>query len=205
MDINLLLKGFAVGIVMAVPIGPVGLLCTQRTLVRGRMHGLVSGFGAATGDAIYGTLAVFGLTIVSDFLVEQHLWFRLFGGIFLCLLGIKAFTVKRIKEGPLAEKLCHFNNYGSTLLITLSNPMAFLVSASVFAGLGIAGSGRRWSEAGQLVAGVFLGSMFWWILLSVSVGAFHRKVGESTLVLLARIFGGILTTLGIIITISAIV
>ena len=205
MEIDMLLKGFTVGVVMAVPLGPVGLLCTQRILTSGRMHGLVSGLGAATGDAICGAVAAFGLTIVSDFLVEQHLWLRLFGGIFLCLLGLKAFLVKRAKKGPLTEKLCHLNNYGSTLLITLSNPMAFLVSATMFAGLGTVGSDTQFGDASQLVAGVFLGSMFWWVLLSVLVGALHKNVADRTLVLLARIFGGIITTIGTIVIISTVV
>jgi len=202
MDINLLLKGFGVGLVVAIPIGPVGLLCTQRILANGRMHGLVSGLGAATADAIYASVAAFGLTLVSDFLVANRLWFRLFAGIFFCLLGIRTFLVKQAKKGPLAERLCHFNNYFSALLIALSNPMSILVSAGVFAGLGIVGSATRLSTAGQLVAGVFLGSMFWWILLSASVGIFHKRLDDNTLVLLTHIFGSILAILGAVVIIS---
>jgi len=205
MDINLLLKGFGVGLVVAIPIGPVGLLITQRILANGRIHGLVSGFGAATGDAIYASVAALGLTLVSDFLVANRLWFRLFAGIFFCLLGVRTFLVKKAKKGHLTEKLCHFNNYFSALLISLSNPMSILVSAGVFAGLNIVGSATRLSTAGQLVAGVFLGSMFWWILLSASVGVFHKRLSDGTLVLLTRIFGSILVTLGIAVIISTIV
>jgi threonine/homoserine/homoserine lactone efflux protein len=205
MDINLLLKGFTVGFVVAIPIGPVGLLCTQRTLASGRMHGLVSGFGAATADVICASIAVFGLTIVSDFLVEQQLWFRLFGGIFLCLIGIRIFRSKRAKPGPLAEKLCHFNNYVSTLLIALSNPMSILVLAAMFAALGLVGAGARWSTAIVPVGGVFLGSMFWWITLSIFVGMLHKRIGDNTLGSLARIFGGIITAFGIVVIIIAVI
>jgi threonine/homoserine/homoserine lactone efflux protein len=205
MAINLLLKGFGVGLVVAIPIGPVGLLCTQRILTSGRMHGLVSGLGAATADVIYSSIVAFGLTIVSDFLVESQMWFRLFAGIFFCLLGVRTFLVKQAKKGPLAERLCHFNNYISTLLLTLSNPMSILFFAGVFAGLGVVGSATRLSTAGQLVAGVFLGSMFWWILLSASVGVFHKKVGDDTLLLFTRIFGSILVILGIAVIISTLI
>jgi threonine/homoserine/homoserine lactone efflux protein len=204
MDINLLFKGVAVGLVVAVPIGPIGLLCTQRILASGRMHGLVSGLGAATADAIFASLSAFGLTLVSGFMVQQNTWFRLFGGIFLCLLGIRVFLVKRTKGGPLAEKLCHFNNYVSTLLISLSNLMSFLVIAGLFAGLGITGLGTKWGSSVLPVVGVFLGSMFWWTTLSVSVGVFHKKVADNTLVLLARILGGILTVFGIVVIIITI-
>jgi threonine/homoserine/homoserine lactone efflux protein len=203
MDINLLMKGFAVGFVMAIPVGPVGLLCTQRTLSHGRMHGLISGLGAATSDVIYASLAAFGLTVISNFMIAQQMWFRLFGGSFLFLLGIRIFLAKPAKTGSLAEKLCHFNNYTSTLLITLSNPMSILVSAGMFAGLGLVGLGADWGKAIQVVGGVFLGSMFWWIALSAFVGIFHKKAGDNTIVLLARIFGSIITSLGIIIIIIA--
>jgi threonine/homoserine/homoserine lactone efflux protein len=205
MDVTLLSKGFAVGFIVAIPVGPVGLLCTQRTLSHGRMHGLISGLGAATADVIYASLAAFGLTIVSNFLVAQRLWFRLFGGSFLCLLGIRIFLSKPAPTGSLAEKLRHFSNYTSTLLITLSNPMSILVSAGLFAGLGLAGLGADWGKAIQLVGGVFLGSMFWWITLSAFVGIFHKQVGDSTIALLARIFGSIIASFGIIVIIIAVV
>jgi len=205
MDINLLVKGFTVGFVVAIPLGPVGLLCTQRTLVSGRMHGLVSGLGAATSDVIYASVAVFGLTMVSNFLIEQQMWFRLFGGILICLLGLRVFMAKRAKTGPFAEKLSHFNNYISTLLLTLSNPMSILVSGAMFAGLGLFGSGAQGGRALLAIGGVFLGSMFWWVTLSTTVGAFHRKVDNGTMVLLSRIFGGILTAIGIAVIIIAIV
>lgn len=205
MDINLLFKGFIAGIVVTVPIGPVGLLCTHRILASGRMHGLISGLGAATADVIYSWVVALGLTIVSDFLVKEQMWFRLFSGIFLCLLGVKAFLTRRAKTGALADKLCHFNNFSSTLLLTLANPMSILVFAGIFAGLGIVGSGSSWGNAIPLVAGVFLGSMFWCVLLSVCVGVFHKRITDKTLVLIARIFGGILTTIGIVVIIIAII
>jgi threonine/homoserine/homoserine lactone efflux protein len=205
MDINLLLKGLAVGLVVAVPLGPVGLLCTQRVLANGRMHGLVSGLGAATADAIYACISAFGLTLVSGFMVQQSMWFRLFAGFFICLLGIRIFLVKRTKGGPLAEKLCHFNNYVSTLLISLSNPMSFLVIAGLFAGLGITGLGAKRGDSVLPVAGVFLGSMFWWITLSIFVGMLHKRLGDNTLGSLARIFGGIIITIGIAIIIITVI
>jgi threonine/homoserine/homoserine lactone efflux protein len=204
MDINLLLKGFGVGLVVAIPIGPVGLLCTQRILANGRTHGLVSGLGAATADAIYASIAAFGLTLVSDFLVENQMWFRLFAGIFFCLLGIRTFLVKQVKKGPLVERFCHFNNYFSALLISLSNPTSILVSAGVFAELSVIGSATRLNTAGQLVAGVFLGSMFWWITLSIFVGMLHKRLGDNTPGSLARIFGGIITTIGVFVIIITI-
>lgn len=73
MDISFFIKGLIIGIVIAVPVGPVGVLCMHRTLAEGKIHGLISGLGAATADAIYGFIAAFGLTFVSDFLVGQQI------------------------------------------------------------------------------------------------------------------------------------
>ena len=205
MDINLILKGFVAGLAVAIPIGPVGLLATQRILANGRTHGLVCGLGSATAEVIYSSIVAFGLTIISDFLVESQMWFRLFTGIFLCLLGARAFLTKLAKTGALAHKLCHFNNYSSALLLTLSNPISILVFTGVFAGFGVVGSDSAWGDAILLVAGVFLGSMFWWGLLSVFVGVFHKKVGDKTRILTYRVFGGILAAIGLAVIISAIV
>lgn len=205
MDIILFFKGLAVGIVMAVPIGPVAFLCAQRTLTGGRISGLVSGLGAAGADAMCAAVAAFGLTFISDFMVAQQMWFRIFGGVFLCLMGARALLSKKIRTGVLAEKLSHFNNFGSTLLLTLSNPVTILLFAAIFAGLGLMGMSADYDSGALLVAGVFTGSMFWWILLSVSVGMLYKKLGDSTLLLLGRVFGAILTGLGALVIISAIV
>ena len=81
------IKGFIIGISIAAPVGPIGILCIQRTLTGGKIYGLITGLGAATADAVYGSMAAFGLTFISNFLVQQQYWFRLLGGIFLCYLG----------------------------------------------------------------------------------------------------------------------
>ena len=82
MDISFLLKGLAIGFSIAAPVGPIGILCIHRTLAKGRVSGLVSGLGAATADAIYGCIAGFGLTFISNFLVSKQVWLRLIGGAY---------------------------------------------------------------------------------------------------------------------------
>jgi threonine/homoserine/homoserine lactone efflux protein len=202
-----LIKGFAVGFIVAIPIGPVGLLCTQRVLTSGRMNGFISGLGAATSDIIYSIIAALGLTIISDFLVAQQTWFRIFAGVFLCLLGIKAFLTKQIpisRQTWNVERLRHFSNYFSTLFLALSNPVTILITAGLFAGMGITGYGLSRVSVVWLVTGVFLGSMFWWITLSLSVGIFHKRLDDNTLVKLTHIFGGFLAVVGVIIIIFSV-
>jgi len=94
MNLSFLLRGMIIGFFIAAPVGPIGVLCIRRTLAEGRLAGLVSGLGAATADAIYGSVAGFGLTLISSILVSQQAWLRLLGGIFLCYLGCKTFLTK---------------------------------------------------------------------------------------------------------------
>ena len=89
MDSSLFLRGLILGFAIAAPVGPIGLLCIQRTLNNGRVTGLVSGLGAATADAIYGAIAAFGLSLLTAFLVQQQMWLGLAGGLFLCYLGVR--------------------------------------------------------------------------------------------------------------------
>ena len=98
MEIGLFIKGLIIGISIAAPVGPIGVLCIQRTLAGGTLYGISTGFGAATADAIYGLIAAFGLTFISHFLVEQQNWFRFLGGIFLCYLGVRAFLSRPVNQ-----------------------------------------------------------------------------------------------------------
>src|SRR6266705_7021820 len=94
MDQSFLLRGVAIGLSIAAPVGPIGVLCIRRTLAEGRPCGFASGLGAATADAVYGCVAGFGLTAVSSLLVSQQSWLRLIGGLFLCYLGVKSFFAR---------------------------------------------------------------------------------------------------------------
>ena len=85
------LRGLIMGISIAAPVGPIGVLCIRRTLAQGKLAGFISGLGAATADAIYGIIAGFGITFISGFLIAQARWLSLVGGLFLCFLGIRTF------------------------------------------------------------------------------------------------------------------
>ena len=87
----ILLKGIFIGFAMAVPVGPIGIMCIRKTLTEGKLRGLIIGLGAATADFLYGCVAAFGITFISDTLVSQRIWIRLVGGVLLLYLGIKTF------------------------------------------------------------------------------------------------------------------
>ncbi len=135
MELSLFLKGLLIGFSIAAPVGPIGVLCIRRTLASGRTIGLLSGLGAATADALYGSLAAFGLTAISGFLVRQQGLLRLLGGAFLCYLGLRAILTRPANAASLNSPASHVNAYSSTFFLTLTNPLTILSFAAIFAGL----------------------------------------------------------------------
>jgi threonine/homoserine/homoserine lactone efflux protein len=174
--LSFFLKGFALGLSIAAPVGPIGVLCIRRSLAYGMLAGFTTGLGAATADAAYGCVAAFGLTAISSFLVGGRLWIGLLGGVFLCYLGIRTLLSKPARDAQQElPPLGLVAGYGSTVLLTLSNPMTILSFIAVFAGFGLAAS-PDYSTASALVAGVFAGSGFWWLLLSTASAAFRSRL-----------------------------
>jgi len=186
------LKGLLIGFSIAAPVGPIGLLCIQRTIAYGRKSGLVTGLGAATADGLYGAVAAFGLTAISSFLVGQQFWFRLVGGIFLLYLGTKAFLSRPAGKAATSSEESLFSAYGSTVFLTITNPMTILSFAAVFAGLGLANSSGGSASPTLMIVGVVLGSTLWWFALSAGVSLFRSKFNTDSLRIVDRISGAIL-------------
>src|SRR5436190_20582484 len=133
----LFLKGFLIGMIIAVPVGPIGLLCVNRTLSKGPLYGLISGLGVATADAVSGSIVVLGLTLVSSFLIAEQLWLRLVGGIFLCYLGFKIFATEPSLRAMRDKEKSLLGAYLSTFLLTFSNPLTLLSFVAIYAGWGV--------------------------------------------------------------------
>jgi threonine/homoserine/homoserine lactone efflux protein len=197
-NVLFLIKGLLIGLSIAAPVGPIGVLCIRRTLERGLFSGLVSGLGAATADAFYGAVAGFGLAFVSNFLIRQQLWLRLIGGVFLIGLGIKIFLSKPSQDNESAEQNAAFGDYASTFFLTLTNPTTILSFAAIFAGLGLGSTNGSYLSASVLVIGVFSGSALWWLILSGGVNALRRRLNEEALVWVNRVSASIIFAFGLI-------
>jgi threonine/homoserine/homoserine lactone efflux protein len=192
MDKTFFLKGLIIGFVIAAPVGPIGVLCARRTLIFGRRAGFFSGMGAATADAIYGFVAAFGLTLVSDFLIGHNVFLRIVGGSLLCGLGVRALVTTPALKHDYPKSLKKFAGmYTSTFFLTLTNPMTIFSFAAVFAGFGLAGVKGSVLSAGVLILGVFLGSALWWLLL-VGIFSIFRKRFHSHQLLWVNLFSGVI-------------
>jgi threonine/homoserine/homoserine lactone efflux protein len=197
-DLQTLLSGIVIGFSIAAPVGPIGVLCIRRTLADGRLHGLVSGLGAATADAVYGCIAAFGLAFLSDLLVQQQTWLRVVGGAFLCFLGVRTILAKPPEKKQEGRKLGLASSYGSTFLLTLTNPVTIISFAAVFASLGLGSTARDYGSAGLLVLAVFAGSATWWLILSGSVSFLRTKVTPKVLLWINRVSGAITLAFGVV-------
>lgn len=196
MESALFFKGFIIGFSIAAPVGPIGILCIQRTLAGGSVQGLVTGLGAATADAIYGFIAAFGLTFISNFLVEHSDGFRLIGGLFLCYLGIRAFLSKPQNQTFSVASRSTLSSYGTTFFLTLTNPMTILFFAGVFAGLGMVSESIQYASAGLMVIGVFIGSGAWWLILSGTTTILRNRMNARKLAWVNRISGFVILAFG---------
>jgi threonine/homoserine/homoserine lactone efflux protein len=179
MEASFFIKGFLIGFSVAAPVGQIGALCIKRTLTEGRAFGFASGLGAATADMFYGMVAAFGITFIADTLTSPLVQFltRCIGGLFICYLGIKT-----IRSTPPEDKLVLnenknlFSGYISTFLLTITNPVTILLYTGIFAGLRIGVVSGDYLSATIMVAGVFLGSTAWWIILVTFVGFVRTRL-----------------------------
>ncbi|MBI3255949.1 MAG: LysE family translocator [Candidatus Andersenbacteria bacterium] len=203
--IEFFLKGIVIGLAIAAPVGPIGILCIRRTLAYGRPSGFVSGLGAATADFIYGTIAAFGLTFISDFLLRENAWLRLIGGIFLLYLGIKTFQEKLGDEATVESSendISLLADYSSTFVLTLTNPATVFSFLAIFAAFGVASAKTNYSLATLLAIGVLIGSAIWWLCLSGITGLLKDRLKAGGLNAVNKISGGVIAAFGVIALVS---
>ena len=197
MELTIFLKGIMIGFAMAVPIGPIGIMCIRKTLTEGRLRGLVIGLGAATADMLYGCVAAFGLTIISNTLVSQKIWIRLVGGALLLFLGVRTFrALPADPKIPIKSSSGILRSYLTTVFLTLTNPMTVFAFIAIFAALGL-GTGLSYLSAAALVVGVFIGSGLWFFLLSSGVTLFRKKLDLAGLQWVNKIAGILIIISGV--------
>lgn len=198
MDMDVLVRGFATGFAIAIPIGPIGALCIRRALVDGRLVGWACWTGVATADAFYSAVAAFGLTAVAAVLVDQRVWIRLVGGLLLCFLGLRALGSQPVERPVTAGGGRLGAAYVSTLGLTLANPTTILTFAAIFSGTGALDSEGNQATAAFLVVGVFLGSYAWWLPVGIAVGVIRDRLTPGRMRWLNRLFGVVLVGFGLV-------
>jgi threonine/homoserine/homoserine lactone efflux protein len=203
MGIHLLFKGAMMGLVVAVPVGPLGLLCINRALSRGPWYGLLSGLGVATADALAGGIAALSISLVSQFLVDHQFLFRLTGGVFLCYLGYEIYRDHAKQELPRTRIVNGLlGTYVTTFLLTFSNPVTILSFVAIYAGWHVQSMGGHYVEAAVFAVGVFIGSASWWVALFLGLTVFRDRFNLRLLWWIHRISGIGIAVFGMVLLLS---
>jgi threonine/homoserine/homoserine lactone efflux protein len=187
--------GVLIGLSVAAPIGPINLLCIRRTLSHGPALGFVSGLGSATGHVIYSAVPALGLSAVSSLLVDHRVWLQVVGSALLAYLGLKAFGSSISERERSVAEHGFLGAFGSSCLLTLSNPMTIISFAAAFTGLDLAASQR---EPVLFALGVFVGSVAWRGGLCAVTAVFRGRLSSSGLAWVNRGAGLALTGFGMI-------
>ncbi len=193
-EIGILIKGIVLGVAIAAPVGPIGLLCIRRTVERGIAAGLATGLGAAIADALFSAVAAFGVTAIVQELLGRQVQLKVVGGLFL--LGVAAHSF--LKEprppahAPEARNLP--GAVASGLVLTATNPVTIMGIIALVVGFG---SGLATPQATTLVVGIFIGSALWWTILCGGVSLIRHRFTTRTVHWLNRGTGVVIGLLGL--------
>ena len=178
MFLTIFAKGILIGLLVSIPLGPMGILVIQRTVNKSRVAGLLSGIGAALSDTLYAIIAGFSLTFAINFIRENEILFQSIGAIVLLAMGIHIFfknPVTDLRRKRLRGNT-HFKDMISSFLVTFSNPLSVFVFLAVFASSGVAINLEKPYHAFFVILGIFSGAFIWWFSLSGIVSLFRHKM-----------------------------
>ncbi|SEB21292.1 LysE family translocator [Paraburkholderia sartisoli] len=196
---GLFLTAAGVGLAVAAPVGPMGMLCIRRTLTEGPRAGLAIGFGIASGDALYGLVAALGMVSISQFMLAYDRPLHLIAGLFLLYIGVRTLMQKPVVETTISGAALSdgaARAYASSLLLTLTNPQTIIMFAALFATLAPRGPFST-GVALTTVSGVFCGSVAWWCFLVAAVSGARHALGSRTRHLIDRMAGLALAAFGV--------
>ncbi len=201
MIFDTIVKGIIIGLSISVPLGPIGMLCIQRTLNRGQKYGLVTGLGATSSDLIYSIITIFFLSNVLDFVEEKKVILQLVGSIIIVLFGIWIY-----RSHPSAQPLPHekqnehsiVSDYFTSLALTLTNPLILFVLIALFAQFDFIRTEMTFWEYAFSLSTILLGAALWWLILTTFASRFRHKFSFRGLKLINQITGSIIMIIGII-------
>jgi len=201
---SLVIRGFLLGFAIAASPGPIFFLCLRRSLVRGRLIGLVSGLGVATADGFYAALAAFGIGAITTVLFGERRWLALAGGVVLVVLGVRTLLERAStsREAAASNGAGFAWAYLSTLGLTITNPATIISFAALAATLGL-GTGGSFVRPTSVVVGVLLGSAAWWCILVIGASMLRSRLTPRIVGWISTVSGLAIAVLGILAVISA--
>jgi len=198
--LEILIKGMLLGFLASIPLGPIGIICIQRTLGKGRWSGFISGLGAASADTIVAIIAGLGLSFVIIFFKSNSHILVILGSLIMIVLGVRIFLkspAKQVRERKM-KKNNLYTDYLSVLILTLSNPLTIFVFIAIFAGLNLVFGTNGFILKMLIFSGIFIGASCWWFLLTSLVNIYREKFNLKNLWWLNKITGGIIIAFGVV-------
>jgi len=178
---------------ISIPLGPVGIMCIQRTLNKGRFSGFISGLGAAGADTIFSLFAVFGAKYIIDYVEKHETWFQIIGGVLFLAVGIKIFVTNPAVQLRQRQHKKKGNSlvwdFMSVFLITITNPIAILLFLIAFSYVGLVIEPTEYSKASMVILGIAAGTSAWWFILASTVNLFRKHITLKSLWWINKIAG----------------
>lgn len=200
----LFLQGCLIGFSIALPVGPIAMLCIRYTLIRGTLYGLTAGIGAAAADTLYGILGGLGVSIICDFLANYKIPCQLVGALFLCYMGISTLrSPEREKSEFESIPISYLKAFFTSFILTLTNPLTLVGFIGIYAALGIGFVDEKMISFLSVISGIFMGSICWWIILSITTGVIGRKLNLKSTLWLNRVSGFVFLGIGLLIGATA--
>lgn len=191
MDIFFITKGILIGIAVSIPVGPVAVLCIQRTLNKGFRSGFTSSVGAAFADVLYAAIAGFSITFVANLLNDYQSYIRIFGGMFLIFIGVRIFFSNPATQMRKYRQKGnnYFKDFFSSFLITISNPITIVAIGIIFANFDMIPNGSTDFSIFVLILSVFSGALLWWLSLVSIISVFKKRIRLRNILWINRITG----------------
>ena len=199
--IETIYKGIIIGIIVSAPMGPIGILCVQRTLNRGRMHGLVTGMGAMVSDLIYASITLIGMGFVHNILEANEQLLQYVGSLVIIFFGIGIFftnPLKILKPTTSAPETRYNHDFITAFFLTLSNVAIVFLFISLFARFNYSPLDTNWFTFSVGLISIGLGALAWWFFITTYVSKLKRYFNRQSLKFFNRIVGSILILLGVL-------
>ena len=192
--LEIIVKGVIIGVIASAPMGPVGVLCIQRTLNKGRAYGLVTGVGAAFSDILYALLTGYGLNLLYDVISNPSTvyWMQLVGAIIMFIFGLHTFRLNPVQNtrNVSHNKSSLLRNGITGFFITLSNPMIILLFVALFSPLNFVIPEMSLTDQCFGYMAIFAGAMLWWFFITYVVNKLRARFDVRGILIINRVIGG---------------
>lgn len=192
--LEVIVKGIIIGIVASAPMGPVGVLCIQRTLNKGRAYGLVTGIGAASSDILYALLTGYGLSLLYDVISNQTTiyWMQLIGAVIMFIFGVHTYRTNPVQNtrNVSHNKSSLLRNGVTGFFITLANPMIIMLFLALFTPFDFVMTEKPMFYQFMGYLSIFAGAMLWWLFITFVVNKLRTHFDVRGIWIINRVIGG---------------